>query len=246
MPCQTLDFFASAIRNLVRGNDRTQRGRRRPPPGPILDWTRAPNILGLLTRTGSHSLFEHCSWFNQPVDWSLAGEELRVVTDANTDFWRETYYGFTRDSGHFFGANAVGDFTAQVRVRATYEQLYDQAGLMLRVDPATWVKAGIELSDGHSLLSTVLTVGQSDWTVGTYAGNPDDFWLRVTLAAGVLRLQVSPDGQSWPLLRLAPFPWAECYQIGPMRCTPERAGLKVRFSEFHVGPPLNKGLHDLT
>lgn len=191
-------------------------------------------------------MFEHCTWFNEPADWSLAGAELRVATDANTDFWRETHYGFTRDNGHFFGAKAVGDFTAQVRVQATYEQLYDQAGLMVRIDPATWVKAGIELSDGHALLSTVLTVGRSDWAVGTYAGNPGDFWLRVTLAAGVLRFQVSPGGQSWPLLRLAPFPRADFYRIGPMCCTPERAGLQVRFSEFHVGPAVVKDLHDLS
>jgi regulation of enolase protein 1 (concanavalin A-like superfamily) len=31
-----------------------------------------------------------------------------------------------------------------------------------------------------------------------------------------------------------------------MCCTPEREGLEVRFSEFRVGPPLGKALHDLT
>jgi len=31
-----------------------------------------------------------------------------------------------------------------------------------------------------------------------------------------------------------------------MCCTPERAGLAVRFSEFHLSAPLGKDLHDLT
>ena len=72
----------------------------------------------------------------------------------------------------------------------------------------------------------------------TFDGNPSDFWLRVTVAAGVIRVQVSHDGLRWPLLRLAPFPDAPAYRIGPMCCTPERAGLAVDFSDFTVGPPL--------
>jgi regulation of enolase protein 1 (concanavalin A-like superfamily) len=31
-----------------------------------------------------------------------------------------------------------------------------------------------------------------------------------------------------------------------MCCTPERAGLRVRFSSFRLTPPLEKDLHDLS
>ena len=191
-------------------------------------------------------MFEGCRWLNEPAEWSVTDSRLRVVTDAGGDFWRETHYGFTRDSGHFFGVDTLGDFTAEVRVRACYEQLYDQAGLMVRVDPTSWVKAGIEVSDGRTLLGSVLTQGRSDWAVGSYAGDPADFRLRATVAAGVLRLQVSSDGKTWPLLRLAPFPPAESYLVGPVCCTPERTGLTVDFSDFHVGPPVIRDLHDLS
>jgi uncharacterized protein len=34
--------------------------------------------------------------------------------------------------------------------------------------------------------------------------------------------------------------------VGPMCCTPERAGLEVRFSDFSVTPPAGRALHDLT
>ena len=176
----------------------------------------------------------------------MDGGRLRVVTDARTDFWRETHYGFTRDSGHFFGCDAAGAFTAQLRVRARYDALYDQAGIMVRLDARNWVKAGIERSDGQALLSSVLTIDRSDWATGTYGGDPADFWVRATVGDGVVRLQVSPDGRRWPLARLAPFPEAASYLVGPMCCTPERAGLEVEFSDFEVAPPLGKGLHDLS
>jgi regulation of enolase protein 1 (concanavalin A-like superfamily) len=191
-------------------------------------------------------MFDQCSWLNEPKAWRLEDDVLHVTTDQGTDFWLETHYGFTRHSGHIFGVTRDGDFTAQVRVRARYEQLYDQAGLMVRIDEAHWVKAGIELSDGRPLLSSVLTVEQSDWATGSFTGNSGDFWMRATVANGVLRLQCSPDGKSWPLVRLCPFPRAATYMVGPMCCTPERAGLEVRFSDLEVTAPLGKDLHDLS
>nr|WP_231748150.1 MULTISPECIES: DUF1349 domain-containing protein [unclassified Gluconobacter] len=91
-----------------------------------------------------------------------------MTTDKGTDFWRETFYGFTHDSGHFYGMPAPSSFTAQLRIRAEYEKLYDQAGLMIRIDEKHWVKAGIELSDGRAMLSSVLTNGRSDWATASY------------------------------------------------------------------------------
>ncbi|WP_413992850.1 DUF1349 domain-containing protein [Labrys okinawensis] len=185
-------------------------------------------------------------WLNEPARWALDGETLDAVTDKATDFWRETHYGFTRHNGHFFFLNSAGDFTAEVRVQARFETLYDQAGLMVRLNEETWLKAGIEHSDGAPMLGSVLTVGQSDWATGPFHGDPSDFRLRVTVSNGVLRLQYSSDGKHWPLVRLAPFPKAASYQVGPMCCTPERAGLHVSFSDFHLAPPSGKALHDLT
>lgn len=197
-------------------------------------------------QAGGQALFNLGRWQNEPRIWSLEDEVLSVTTDEKTDFWRETYYGFTHDNGHFFAASWEGDFTASLRIQACYEALYDQAGIMLRIDETRWIKAGIELSDGSACIGSVLTLGHSDWTSTPYQGDPSDFFLRVTVSQGVLRLQCSPDGKRWPLLRLCPFPVAAHYQVGPMCCTPERAGLDVRFSQFEIGPPLGKALHDLT
>ena len=191
-------------------------------------------------------MFDTCLWYNEPLNWSLRDNMLNVSTDKGTDFWRKTHYGFIRDSGHFFGAEWKGDFTASVRVQARYEALYDQAGIMVRIDETRWIKSGIELSDGAACIGSVVTVDHSDWSTSPYDGDPSDFYLRVTVAGGVLRLQFSADGIRWPLLRLCPFPVARSYQVGPMCCTPEREGLEVKFSEFYIGPPLGKDLHDLT
>ena len=190
--------------------------------------------------------FAQCSWLNEPAVWRSDGGTLTVTTDRSTDFWRETHYGFTRDTGHFFGFGTAGDFTAEMRIQAQYRELYDQAGLMVRLSDEAWIKAGIELSDGKPTASSVLTLGKSDWATAAYQGDAADFRMRVTVKAGVLRLQLSSDAKLWPLMRLCPFPVAKSYRVGPMCCTPESAGLTVVFSEFHVTEPTQKDLHDLS
>ncbi len=186
-------------------------------------------------------------WLNEPKSWRADEQgDLLVVTDEGTDFWRSTHYGFVRDSGHFLGFTAPASFTAQLRIRGKYEELYDQAGIMVRVDERHWVKAGIELSDGRAMLSSVLTSGQSDWATAPCEFDAQDFWMRATVAKGVLRLQVSADGKIWPLVRLAPFPVAATYQVGPMTCTPQRSGLGIRFSDLRISASIDKDLHDLS
>jgi uncharacterized protein len=191
-------------------------------------------------------MFSQCRWINEPARWHAEPDRLFVITDNATDFWRETHYGFTRHSGHLFAESVSGGFTASVRVNARYQSLYDQAGLMVLADEENWVKAGIELSDGEPMLSSVVTIGHSDWATGPFQGDASDFWIRVTVDRGVLRVQVSADGVRWPLVRLCPFPLRDQYVVGPMCCTPERAGLEVEFSAFQVGQSLHKDLHDLS
>jgi uncharacterized protein len=184
-------------------------------------------------------------WLNKPERWSAQGDSLQIVTDKATDFWRETHYGFSRDSGHFLGFPTTNAFTAELRVQGDFQALYDQAGIMVRIDAQRWVKAGIEFLDGRAMLASVLTDRRSDWATAPYEHEAGDFWMRATVSNGVLRLQASADGKLWLLMRLAPFAKANSYLVGPMACTPERAGLKVVFSTFRLTPPLGKDLHDL-
>ncbi|PHM62722.1 DUF1349 domain-containing protein [Xenorhabdus ishibashii] len=196
---------------------------------------------------------QQCHWLNEPASWQCQGNELHVMTDNKTDFWRDTWYGFQRHSGHVFGSyiddfNLEEGFTFQFCIEGQFEQLYDQAGVMLLVDEQHWLKAGVEHSDGQATIGSVLTNGCSDWAMGVFPGNPNKFWLRLTYREGAIRLQYSTDGVIWPLLRLSPFTVDNNKRIfvGAMCCSPEREGLQVRFSEFRLTSSLKKHLHDLS
>ncbi|WP_319520299.1 DUF1349 domain-containing protein [uncultured Martelella sp.] len=183
-------------------------------------------------------------WLNEPAEWTAEGDTLELVTDNATDFWRRTFYGFTRDSGHAYLAPVSGDFSASATMTAAYEMLYDQAGLMLRIDETHWIKAGIEFTDGLMHFSTVVTRDVSDWSViPLHAANPKTpVSIRITRHDDAVRVQFHLGDGQWQMARLCPFPSADA-QIGMTACTPERAGLKVRFTDFSVGAPISRELH---
>lgn len=182
-------------------------------------------------------------WLNEPPVWQADGGRLRVVTGPRTDFWRVTHYGFVRDNGHFYHEQRTGDFAIQVKIEAKYEALYDQAGVMIRLNPANWIKAGVEYTDGLPHFSAVVTREFSDWSV-LPADPAGPTWLQLTKLGSAIRIQYSQDGLSFPMLRLAYFPEASHTQVGLMCCSPEREGFAVEFSAFRISEPSTKALHD--
>ena len=183
------------------------------------------------------------SWHNPPPQFSFDASGLRVTTGHKTDFWRDTYYGFQRDSGHFLALSAPERFTAVLTFEADYQHLYDQAGLMLRIDEKRWLKLGIEHSDGVTNFSIVVTVGQSDWSVVAQPLVSGAQQVRLTRLEGCIIAHYRASDGSWRLMRVAPFPGDAGAQLGPTACSPEREGLQVRFIDLSVDEPLENPLH---
>jgi uncharacterized protein len=178
-------------------------------------------------------------WLNEPSTWALTGDDLEtgtleVVTGLETDFWSVTHYGFTRDNGHAYLDRAEGDFVAQVKFSGEYTELYDQAGLMIRLDEKHWIKAGVELEAGQLYLSAVVTREFSDWSVIPLETRPEAVYLRLERAGDAVRVDYALDGERFEMLRLAYFPPNAPVDVGPMACSPKRAGFKAQFTNFKL------------
>ncbi len=187
-------------------------------------------------------------WLNPPPSSNQQGDTLTLLTANQTDFWRTTHYGFIHDNGHFCYQETSGDFTAQVTVRAHYQALYDQAGLMIRLDESRWIKAGIEHTDGLPHFSVVVTSGHSDWSVVPLAREAIDFPVRIRLTrrSEAILVQYALAANPWSMARLAHFPLPDPRapaMIGMMACSPKRAGLAVTFEGFTIGPAITDDLH---
>lgn len=173
-------------------------------------------------------------WFNEPKNWSFQNDVLKVEVDSRTDFWRITHYDFIRDNGHFFYRNQDGDFTAKVRIRGNYRELYDQGGLMIRIDERNWIKTGIEFVNGVQNLSAVVTREFSDWSVVQRNDNPKEVWFKLTRQKDFAEISYSFDNQEFTMLRLAYFPPNVPVQIGMMCAAPDGEGFPIEFDNFSV------------
>ncbi len=173
-------------------------------------------------------------WLNEPASWQRTGDVLTVSVDPGTDFWRETGYGYIRDSGHVYGEVLAGDLDVSVRVQCILGAQYDQAGVMLRADERTWLKTGVEFFEGRPRLSTVLTLGRSSWTVTDLPAGIDDIVLRVSRRGDAVEVRyIIQDGPA-ELAALVFLPPGRDVLAGVMGAAPEGPGFRVTFQNLRI------------
>lgn len=183
-------------------------------------------------------------WLNEPESRVDADGRLHLSAREGSDFWRRTSYGFERDSGHALLYPLPQDSAVEVTFRADFGHLYDQAGVLLRCDENTWIKTGIEFTDGLPHLSAVVTHGLSDWStfpVPEWAGR--EITMRVSRSGDAVTVRARVDAEPWVLIRLAPLAPTAVAGAGPFCAAPERSGLTVEFVRVRLGPA-DPGLHE--
>ncbi|MDJ0570060.1 MAG: DUF1349 domain-containing protein [Pleurocapsa sp. MO_192.B19] len=173
-------------------------------------------------------------WLNEPPKWNIQNNTIEITSTQNTDFWRKTSYGYIRDSGHFYYQQFKGDFVAEVKISGKYQDLYDQAGLMVRLDEANWLKCGIELVERMQQISAVVTRDYSDWSMVAIPDNPAAIWLRIIRKGSAIEIYYSLDRQQYTMLRMAYLTLAEAVDVGIMCASPEGKGFVTVFEEFSI------------
>ena len=171
-------------------------------------------------------------WYNEPSTWQVQGDKITITSESKTDFWRH-HYGFVRDNGHFFYQQVQG-FIVEVKVSGEYRDLYDQAGVMVRLDQFNWIKCGIELVEGVQQVSAVVTRNYSDWSVVPLPQNPASLWLRVTRHDTAIVVQYSLDQKQYTMHRMAYLTPVESVSVGVMCASPEGNGFSVTFEKFKI------------
>ncbi|WP_434994875.1 DUF1349 domain-containing protein [Arthrobacter sp. Ld5] len=184
---------------------------------------------------------ERAVWTTEPVNSTTPDGGLLVEAAAGSDFWQRTHYGFMRDTGHALLAPlpaGAAPGAVEVTFRASFDRLYDQAGLMIRTSGSTWIKAGVEVSDGQLHVGAVVTREVSDWSlspVPEWAGT--DVTMRASWAGGAVTVRARSAHGPWRTIRLAPLSVGPSTRAGLYLCAPEREGLEVSFSRVAFGGP---------
>jgi regulation of enolase protein 1 (concanavalin A-like superfamily) len=194
----------------------------------------APVARSSESQLSGKSLLAKMKWFNEPASAKQSGEQLVVTTKPKTDFWRKTFYDYVTDNGHFFFLPVTGDFTFECRVAGKYAALYDQAGLMVRIDSSNWLKCGLELVDGIGHASVVVTREFSDWSTVRGITTKDPLWWRIVRKSSSLEILYSVDGKNFTSMRLGYLPLQAAVDTGVMCCSPEGTGFECTFDEIRL------------
>ncbi|HEY9666112.1 MAG TPA: DUF1349 domain-containing protein, partial [Coleofasciculaceae cyanobacterium] len=121
-----------------------------------------------------------------------------------------------------------------VKVSGEYRDLYDQAGIMVRLDERNWLKCGIEFVNGIQQVSAVVTRDYSDWSIVPLLDNLASLWVRVTRRGTAVEVHYSLDGEQYTMLRLAYLTSVETLKVGLMCASPEGNGFPTAFEGFKI------------
>ena len=180
------------------------------------------------------SLLAKMKWLNEPASVKQSDDLIIVTTKPKTDFWRKTFYDYVTDNGHFFFLPVTSDFTLESRVAGKYAALYDQAGLMVRIDSGNWLKCGLELVDGIGHASVVVTRDFSDWSTVRGIAAKAPLWWRIVRKGSSLEVLYSLDGKNFTSTRLGYLPLQATVDTGIMCCSPEGTGFECTFDEIRL------------
>ena len=192
--------------------------------------------MPLNTHFSTSSLPAELHWFNEPQRHK-SGQGLEMVTDAETDFWQTTHYGFQKDDGHALFARVTGNFTLVTHVEFRPQNRYDQCGLMVRVDDKNWIKLSTEYENKHiSRLGSVVTnLGYSDWASQDIDSETQDRWYRIIREGQDFILESSADSHTWQQLRVTHLHRAILtLQAGIYACSPKGENFWCRFKKLEI------------
>jgi regulation of enolase protein 1 (concanavalin A-like superfamily) len=174
-------------------------------------------------------------WTNEPEKWKQKGEDIKVTCPMETDYWRETLHGFTKDDAPFYWMYVDYDFEARLSIKPKLKYLYDQAGMMIRLNEKNWIKLGICHYRDSLNVSCCFTRDKSDWSTHRLPKRKIE-WFHVWAKrkGNVIECFYSLDNENWIRIRQGYFSDAPRLRVGMMCAAPETAGFKVTFSNFLI------------
>jgi len=174
-------------------------------------------------------------WLNPPANTVQENSYLKVTGVYESDFWRNTSYGFVHDSGHALLSDFPANTSMEVTFVLDYSGQFDQAGIIVHSDSQHWIKAGVESADGLPQVGAVVTSINSDWSlapVPTWMGKQVTVRASRTTDALTIRARCGEEDQ---LIRLAPIDASLSWSAGPHCASPVSQSLDVTFTLWAQG-----------
>jgi regulation of enolase protein 1 (concanavalin A-like superfamily) len=156
------------------------------------------------------------------------GVEIEMRIPPNTDCWRKTRNNSIRDSAPFHWHKVTGDFDASCKVSGELTEMYDRAGMMIRVDEVNWIMTGLELFNDQMNHSTLLTKDHTDWSLTPLPTNSEKvgIWFKISRRGESFQSFYSTDRKNWILTREGIFTAEPTLMVGICGSSPIGKGFK--------------------
>ena len=196
--------------------------------------------------------FTTAKWINKPKTFEITAQLVKIVTEANTDLWQRSYYGFRHDNVPALLIESGNNFTFTVRVTFEYRTRFDQCGLIIYLDSENWFKASIEYENEEiSRLGSVVTNhGYSDWAT-TDIVTTTAMWYRLSRRGPDFLIESSEDGIAFKQMRIfhlhslgetspemgrlnPPNPPELPIHYGLYACSPLNSSFEAKFNNFRL------------
>lgn len=174
-------------------------------------------------------------WINPPLKSYEEAHKLIITTEHESDFWRNTSYGFIHDSGHALLKEFADGSAMEVTFIMNFSGQFDQAGIIVYSDSEHWIKAGVESADGFPQVGAVVTAINSDWSlapVPNWMGH--EVTVRASRSGNALTIRARCNGED-QLIRVAPIDSSLPWRAGPHCASPVSTSLEVHFTEWVQG-----------
>lgn len=175
-------------------------------------------------------------WVHEPKEYTIRDGEIVIKTEAGTDFWQRTYYGFQNNNAPALLMKTNEKyFSFLVKTEFDSKQRFDQCGVIIYQNSDNWIKASIEYeNEEYQRLGSVVTnLGYSDWATTDIAATNKFMYYRLSRRESDYCIENSYDGIHYKQMRIAHlFEGADNIQIGIYACSPEESSFKAIFTEM--------------
>ncbi len=188
------------------------------------------------THNFNKNIPEDFYWFHEPKEHHC-DEGLVIITEPDTDFWQRTHYGFRRDNGHCLFTKMQGDFTFTGHFEFEPQTVYDQCGLIVRIDQDNWIKVSTEYENEQiSRLGSVVTnLGYSDWATTDISSEIQSMWYRMSKQGNDFIIENSMDGDHWKQMRITHLHQEiDRLEAGIYACSPQDSSFRCTVKKIVI------------
>lgn len=177
-------------------------------------------------------------WIREPKNAVIEDDRVEIITDAGTDLWQRTYYGFQNDNAPVLQVRSSEKyFSFEVKTQFESKQRFDQCGVVLYLDSENWLKASVEYeNEEYQRLGSVVTnKGYSDWATTDISASVKEMWYRLSRRESDYCIECSMDGVHFKQMRICHL-WEGAGEItfGIYACSPEQSSFKAVFTDMQI------------